>query len=49
MNLLWNAVKLNAKIKEIPIIFNDRNIGKSKMRIKDLREFFFNSFKLRLK
>lgn len=49
MNLLWNAIKNNAKIKEIPIIFNDRNLGNSKMRFKDLREFFINSFKLRFK
>tara|TARA_Y100000034_G_scaffold133312_1_gene198439 strand:- start:405 stop:1121 length:717 start_codon:yes stop_codon:yes gene_type:complete len=49
MNLLHNAIKLGAKIKEIPIVFNDRNLGTSKMRLKDLREFFFNSFKLRFK
>jgi len=47
MNLLWFALKNNAKVKEIPIIFNDRNLGNSKMRLKDLMEFFMNSFKLR--
>ena len=47
MNLLWFALKNNAKVKEIPIIFNDRNLGNSKMRLKDLMEFFINSFKLR--
>ncbi len=47
MNILYNALKNGAKIKEIPIVFNDRNLGSSKMRLKDLREFFFNSFKIR--
>ncbi len=49
MNLLWNAIKKGGNIKEIPIVFNDRDLGSSKMRFKDLYEFFINSFKLRFK
>jgi len=47
MNLLYEAVKNKAKIKEVPIIFVDRHVGTSKIERKDVYEFFINSFKLR--
>jgi len=49
MNLLYECVRAGAKVEEIPLVFPDRTKGKSKMRSKDLIEFFFNSFKLRLR
>jgi dolichol-phosphate mannosyltransferase len=49
MNLLFNAIKRNGRIKEIPIIFLDRHVGTSKIERKDMYEFFINSFKLRFR
>lgn len=49
MNLLYEAKQKKAKFSEIPLVFPDRTKGKSKMSHKDLIEFFFNSFRLRLR
>ncbi len=48
MNLLYNAVNQGAEIIEVPVHFIDRQYGKSKIRLKDIREFMLNAFKLRL-
>lgn len=49
MNLLYEAVIGGWRVTEVPLVFYDRAKGNSKMRIKDMTEFFFNSFKLRLR
>jgi len=46
MNILYECVHLGAKTFEIPINFIDRVKGKSKLSIKDVKEFMINSFKL---
>lgn len=48
MNLLYSAIKQGANILEVPVHFIDRKYGKSKIRLKDIREFVLNAFKLRL-
>ncbi|MBN1502891.1 polyprenol monophosphomannose synthase [Candidatus Woesearchaeota archaeon] len=47
--LLFEAKKEGAEFKEIPITFYDRKRGKPKLSYKDMVEFFFNSFKLRIR
>ncbi|MBN2566865.1 glycosyltransferase family 2 protein [Candidatus Woesearchaeota archaeon] len=47
MNLLFEAHRLGARIGEIPIVFYDRKVGKSKISKDDIMEFFSNSFRLR--
>ena len=49
MNLLYEAVLKKADIREEPLVFYDRKKGKSKMKTKDMVEFFVNSFHLRLR
>ena len=49
MNILYECVHLGAKTYEIPIDFIDRVKGKSKLSIKDVKEFMINSFKLLLR
>ena len=49
VELLYFLYKTNCKIKEIPIDFKDRTMGISKMRIKDILEYFTNLFKIRKK
>ena len=44
MNILYECVNLGAKTHEIPINFIDRVKGKSKLSIKDVKEFMINSF-----
>ena len=46
MNILYECVNVGAKTLEIPIDFIDRVKGKSKLNIKDVKEFMINSFKL---
>jgi len=48
MNLLYSAIKHGANVLEVPVHFIDRRYGKSKIRLKDIREFILNAFKLRL-
>lgn len=40
INLLHQAKQLGARILEIPVKFTDRTIGKSKLGLKDIVEFF---------
>jgi len=47
--LLYRCEKSNLKIKEVPIIFNDRQRGKSKFSVKEIIKFFITIFKLRFK
>lgn len=46
--LIYYCEKQNFKIAEIPIIFNDRELGKSKFSSKEIIKFFITIFKLRL-
>ncbi len=47
MNLLYQAVNHNARIREIPIHFTERTQGKSKLRLTDVVEFIINAFYIR--
>jgi len=47
--LLYRTQKLGFVIKEIPVIFVDRQKGQSKLSNKDILEFFIVMFKLRFK
>ncbi|MEK7571567.1 MAG: glycosyltransferase [Patescibacteria group bacterium] len=47
IGLLHEAIKRKAKIKEIPIHFKDRILGKSKIQLKDIVEFIKYTFILR--
>ena len=49
VELLYFLYKSNCKIKEIPIEFKDRKIGKSKMRVTDIIEYFTNLFTIKRK
>lgn len=44
--MLFRVEHLNGKIKEIPVIFNDRQQGKSKLSFKDITEFFLTMARL---
>ena len=48
INLLHEAFVNGAKIKEIPVIFKDRTIGASKLGIKDIIEFLWAVWIIRL-
>ncbi|OGY21701.1 MAG: hypothetical protein A2126_02910 [Candidatus Woykebacteria bacterium GWB1_45_5] len=48
MNLLYKAFVLGAKIKEVPINFQERTWGHTKIGPTDIVEFMWNSLKLRL-
>lgn len=48
IDLLSNAVKNNASIKEIPIAFIDREKGESKITMSDIKEFIIYVFSIRL-
>jgi dolichol-phosphate mannosyltransferase len=45
--LLFRIEQANLSIKEIPVIFNDRRHGKSKLSRKDIIEFFVTILRLR--
>lgn len=47
LKLLYESIKVGAKVKEIPIAFVDRTLGKSKLGLKDIIEFIINSIKIR--
>jgi len=47
--LLYEMYMSGAKIKEVPLIFYDRKIGQTKLKPRDMVEFFINSFRLRIK
>lgn len=44
--MLFRTQKNNFQIKEIPVIFTDRKLGKSKLSNKDIGEFFATIFRL---
>lgn len=48
ISLLHFVLKKRAKITEVPIIFKERKLGKSKLGSRDLIEFIVTAFKLRL-
>lgn len=41
MQILHDIVQVHAKVKEVPIVFNEREIGKSKIKQKDQLESFY--------
>ncbi len=45
--LVWLTERLQGKIKEVPVIFNDRAKGKSKLSYKEIFKFFYIVIKLR--
>lgn len=45
--LIYRCEKNKFKIKEIPIIFNDRQLGKSKFSIGEIFKFFITIFRLK--
>src|SRR3989338_1028815 len=47
VSLLQRAMLVGARITEIPIAFQDRTVGISKLRLRDVREFVLKSFLLR--
>ena len=46
INLLYYSIKKGAKVKEIPIDFQERKFGKSKLKISDILEFILSVIKL---
>lgn len=47
--LLYELFCVGARVKEIPLVFYDRQFGSSKLDTKDLIEFIFNASRIRLK
>lgn len=47
--LVYSVEKQGFTIKEIPVIFTDRKIGKSKLSTKDICEFFLTIIRLKFK
>ncbi|MBI5733458.1 MAG: polyprenol monophosphomannose synthase [Candidatus Kerfeldbacteria bacterium] len=47
--MIFLCERARLKIIEVPVIFKDRQQGKSKLKLKDVIEFFVNIFRLRLK
>lgn len=41
MQILHDIVKLKAKVKEVPIVFSEREIGKSKINVQDQLKSFY--------
>jgi dolichol-phosphate mannosyltransferase len=46
IRLLYQALNDGARVVEIPVVFRDRELGKSKLGIKDIIEFFFTAVEL---
>jgi dolichol-phosphate mannosyltransferase len=46
---LWEYKNQNARICEIPLVFYDRKKGETKLKLRDIIEFFINCFRLRLR
>ena len=49
IEMKYSTIKLGFKVKEIPIHFKDRELGKSKMNIGIFKEAFLGVIKLRFK
>ena len=47
--LLYETYTKGAKLKEIPLVFIDRQHGETKLTWSDIIQFFFNSWRIRLK
>ncbi|MBN2422258.1 glycosyltransferase family 2 protein [Candidatus Woesearchaeota archaeon] len=47
--ILYEMINAGAKVKEIPLVFYERKHGESKLKTKDMLEFFLNAFRLRFK
>ena len=47
--MLFLVERLGFRVKEIPVEFNDRTRGKSKLSFKDVLEYFFTMARLFLK
>lgn len=47
INILHAALRISARITEVPVHFIDRTVGTSKIRFKDISEFIINALKLR--
>ncbi len=48
VEILYRSLRKNAKVIEIPIIFVNRHEGESKLSVKELAQFGWTIFKLRL-
>lgn len=46
IRLLYEAKRQGARIQEIPVVFRDREVGASKLGLRDITEFFFTAVKL---
>ena len=46
LNMLWEVKREGLLVKEIPVTFTERTIGKSKLGIRDMFEFFLTSIRL---
>ncbi|MGI8420371.1 MAG: glycosyltransferase [Candidatus Levyibacteriota bacterium] len=49
MQILHDMVKIHAKVKEVPIVFNERELGKSKINQKDQFESLYVVLRLAIK
>jgi len=47
--ILFLLEHAKANIAEVPVVFNDRSHGKSKLRAHDIKEFFVTLARLKLK
>ncbi len=47
--MIYLCEKNKLKIKEVPVVFVDRQFGQSKLGLKDIVEFFMTVFRLRFK
>jgi dolichol-phosphate mannosyltransferase len=46
LEILWRARKKGLRIKEIPIVFVDRKLGRSKLGLKDIPDYFLTILRL---
>ncbi len=49
LSILYQAVSLGARVREIPVTFHERREGASKLGWKDVGEFFFTSLRLAMR
>ncbi len=48
LEILWRVIKRNSKIEVVPIVFRERQRGKSKLSKIDIINFFVTAIKIRL-
>ncbi len=46
---LYELLSTGSKAKEVPLVFHDRQFGETKLKTRDMVEFFLNALRLRLK